>query len=203
MIHSHFYWVIDRDLLKLLANSIQTGPRKGRQKKGLTMKKVTPEPTITSITVPIDYTRTLVAMRDAGKCDGYVDLNLNDANFSVGAGQGSEYKLIYIICFHRDIGDNEDPAKSKLLEELGKLGFQPEGPAESCAVGEHHPDLQRQFPIVARRQVWRDPRGVPLCPILRGDSTYRSQFLHDVRYGWRDDCRFLASRKPVANGDSK
>ena len=153
-----------------------------------------PEPTITPIKVPPDYSRTLIAMRDATHCDGYVSPDLNDENFPVEARGNGERELVY-VCFHREIGDNEDPAKSELLRELDRLGLQPEGPPELCAIGEHHPELQRGFPIVARRQVWRSPDGSLICPVLFECARRRSLSLFSVRHRWDDYCWFLASRK--------
>ena len=153
-----------------------------------------PEPTITLIKVPLDYSRTLIAMRDATKCDGYVSPDLNDEHFPVEARECGERELV-LVCFHRPIKDDEDPAKSELLRELGKLGLKPEGPPELCAIGEHHPELQREFPIVARRQVWRHPDGNLVCPLLGGSDRRRSLRLLDVHDRWHDNVWFLASRK--------
>lgn len=155
-----------------------------------------PEPTITPIKVPLDYARTLVQMRDAWKYNGYVNADLNDENFPVEAGQSGEREFV-LVCFNRPIDDDEDPSKSELLKELDKLGLVPEGPMELCFVGtdERTRDLQRKFPIVARRQVWRGPDGYLRCPILDGSVDGRDLDLSLVRHRWLDDYRFLASRK--------
>jgi hypothetical protein len=153
-------------------------------------------PTITSIRVRVDYTRTLVEMRNATKCDGYVNPDLNDVHLPVEVRESGERELV-LVCFHREVGDNEDPAKSELLRELDMLGLQPEGPPEIFAVGEHHPELQLLFPIVARRQVWRDPLGLLRCPILYCNEPEREVDLPDIQSRWSDDYRFLASRKPT------
>ncbi len=154
-----------------------------------------PEPTITPISFARNYGQTLVQARDAMKLDGYVEQDVNDTNFPPEGREGDrEYVL---VCFHRDIDDHEDedPEKSELLRELDKLGLRPEGPMELCFVGadERTRDLQREFPIVARRQVWRDPHGYVLCPILFEDGHGRGLF--NVQNGWDVDDRFLASRK--------
>ena len=165
-------------------------------------EQVSSEPTITPIRVSPDYTRTLIQMRNAGGYDGPVNPDLNDTNFPVEVGESGEREF-FLVCFHRKVGDHEDPNESELLRELDKLGLKPEGPAELCAVGEHHPELQRKFPIVARRQAWRDPRGFRAYMVLGGNVYGRSLQLIFVRRMWENNCRFLCSRKPVANGDSK
>ncbi|MDH5597106.1 MAG: hypothetical protein OEY44_03305 [Candidatus Peregrinibacteria bacterium] len=169
----------------------------GRFAEGLREFRVEPahpEPTITQIKVPLDYTRTLVEMRDATSCDGYVASEVNDENFPVEPGKSGEREL-ELVCFHREIKDDENPARSELLQELDKLGLKPEGPPELCAVGEHQPDLQREFPIVARRQVWRSPDGILVVPILDEYDYGRGLSLDDVGSRWRYSDWFLASRK--------
>lgn len=151
-------------------------------------------PTITPISFPRDYNRTLVAMRDAMKCDGHVEQLVNDANFPVDARDDD--RRIVLVCFNRAIVDHEDPEKSELMFELDKLGLQPEGPPELCMVGEHHPNLQCMFPIVARRQVWRDPHDVDRYPFLVGSDGIRQLGLLGVRgMYWSCNYRFLASYK--------
>jgi hypothetical protein len=152
-----------------------------------------PEPTIEPVSFPRDYNRTLVQMRDAMECYGYVNKDLNDENFPVTV-RDDDRELV-LICFNRDINDHEDPAKSELLKELDKLGYKPEYAPELCMLGEHEPEMQREFPIVARGQVWRSHNGDLVCPILGERVFERSAYLNDVRRGWRRGYRFLASRK--------
>lgn len=158
---------------------------------------VHPELTVTPIKVTMDYSRTFVQMRDAGKYD-YVNPEFNDTNFPVEAGENGDSELV-LVCFHRDVDDDEDKKESELLRELDKLGLKPEGPPELCAVGERHPELQREFPIVARRQVWRDPDGDLFCPVLDASSVGCGIDLYDVHGSWNASDRFLCSRKPKSN----
>jgi len=154
-----------------------------------------PEPTITPISFTHAYGQTLVQARDAMGLDGYVEQDVNDQNFPP-EGRDEDRKFV-LVCFNREVDDNEDPAKSELLKELDRLGLQPEGPMELCFVGadERTRDLRRVCPIVARRQVWRGPDGGLLCPVLSGGGRGRSLALSRVRFRWYDDYRFLASRK--------
>ena len=153
-----------------------------------------PEPTITPIPFSPAPGSTLVEMRDAMGLDGYVNPSFNDGNFPIENRKDDDREFV-LVCFNRAIDDDEDPEKSELLRELGKLGLEPEGPPELCGVGISHPDLQREFPIVARRQVWRGPLGSVYCPVLSVYDGGRKLLLDRVRGGWYGTCRFLASRK--------
>jgi hypothetical protein len=62
-------------------------------------------------------------------------------------------------------------------------------------LGEHEPEMQREFPIVARGQVWRDRYGGLGCPFLYEGVYERNANLSYVRLRWNRHCRFLASRK--------
>lgn len=163
------------------------------------MKKVDPhtlpcrEPTITPINLEVDYKSPLTRMRDTGKYY-YVNLDLNSKNFPVEIREGTlEFLLVF---FDRDMDDNENPSKSALLRELDQLGLQPEGPLELCALGKQYPELQQEFPIVARRQVWRHSDGNLMCPVLTTHDKGRAIILACIESGWVGPCRFLCSRKP-------
>ena len=152
------------------------------------------EPTITPITFARNYGQTLVEAQDAIRLNGYVEQDFNGQNFPP-EGRDDEREFV-LVCFHRDIDDDGDPAKSELLRELDKLGLVPEGAMELCFVGtdERTRYLKRKFPIVARRQVWRNPDVGFVCPVLRGRHE-RGLYLNPVDYRWFDFDRFLASRK--------
>lgn len=153
------------------------------------------KPRITWIRVPVNYTRTLGEMRDAAHLDRYC-LHFDDKNFPVEVGESGD-RAFAIICFRRELHDDEDPAKSELLLELDKLGLQPEGPPELCAVGEHRPDLE----CIARRQTWRNYDGELVFPMLYTVGGKRQIELGRCNMGrssmWHSSAHFLASRKPV------
>ena len=160
-----------------------------------------PEPTIIPLKFAGKYSDfrrrypTLVEARNAMRLDGDVEQEVNDTNFPPEGRDGD--REFVLVCFHRDIDDHEeDPEKSELLRELDKLGLQSEGPMELCFVGtdEWTRDLQRQFCIAARRQVWWRLGERFDCPILDEDNgRYLTNF--DCPRTWDDNCWFLASRK--------
>lgn len=155
------------------------------------------EPTIKPITVLFDYTRTLLDMRKADECLNWHP-HIQADDFPVEVSQNGERALV-LICFHREIKDDEDPEKSELLRELDKLGLKPEGLFELCVVGVQHPDLLWECTIAARRQICRHPVvGFPLAPVLNMDAhgIKRCLNLHSAdSRGWGDDIWFLASYK--------
>lgn len=162
------------------------------QDPDVTAELVDIEPTITPVTFARNYDLTLVQARDGMGLDAYVEQEINDTNFPPEGRDGD--REFVLVCFNRDIDDHEDPEKSELLKELGKLNLEPEGPMELCFLGvdEQTRKLQRQFPIVARRQTWKRQECIPRCPVLFG---YTGLFHKEVRIRWSDDYRFLASRK--------
>ena len=107
---------------------------------------------------------------------------------------GGERELV-LVCFNRDVADSDVDSESELLRELDRLGLQPEGLPELCAFGAKHPDLQREFPIAARRAAWRSASGNIVCPIVNWHDSDRTLAVNLVRNCWHRNCRFLASSK--------
>jgi hypothetical protein len=150
---------------------------------------------------PINYSRTLFQMRDAGKYDRVSSYFNGDSSFENRDGEDRDF---FMVCFHRPIRDAEDSAESELISELDKLHLEPEGLPELLAVGEYHPDIQRilmqrELMIVARKRVWRDPSNHLVCPVLHRHRDWR-HLLVDKIISWEDDdygrlYRFLVSRK--------
>jgi hypothetical protein len=151
------------------------------------------EPTITPFCVVVDYGRKLNESCDSCGCLGgnvFQEKNLRVES----RWKGKCMRDLFLVCFHREISDDEDSAKSELLKELDKLGLQSEGAAELCAVGKQHPYLQQQFTIVARQQGWElsgNTRGYPVLGMCAGS---RILSLEKANI-WSSTSRFLASRK--------
>ncbi len=146
------------------------------------------------VIIPLDMLShggvSLLDMIEAGEHGGHVNANLNEENFPMV--RGSE---LLLACFNREIGDSEDPTESELLQEMDKLELQAEGPFELAMVGMCFSRLERMLPIVARRQIWRNPDGVPLCPIMQSIDGAVHLNLRDVNMRWKETAAFLTSHK--------
>jgi len=58
-----------------------------------------------------------------------------------------------------------------------------------------HPELQKQFPIIALGSVWRDSSGSRQVPYLGVGAYDRKLYLDDFGLDWAARCRFLGVRK--------
>lgn len=186
-----------RQIKALLKKAINGGiSRKSFQALLSESKEVlaNPEPTIIPIEVSVDYSRTLVQMRDSGRYDICSD-DLNDENFPIETGQSGK-KILVLVGFNRIIDDSENPAESELLRELDRLDLEPAGPAELCAFGEKYPKLPCGPRIVARRQVWQPPGDDPACPVFHVLFKKRIMIVISILvFRWDPDDLFLASFK--------
>lgn len=106
---------------------------------------------------------------------------------------GTKEVSVELVHFGRDMTTDE------VLSKLDKTGLRPATLKELLALGEGHPDLQREFPIVALGSVWQDlwqdPFGRRYCAYLHGLVSKRSLSLTWVVSWWRGRCRFAAVRK--------
>lgn len=84
---------------------------------------------------------------------------------------------------------------SEALAHLDELGLAPAGIGELLAVGEQHPDLQKNFPIIALGSSWVNPHGDRCVPYLHYWYGKRELYLRWDEYEWDEFCRFLVVRK--------
>jgi len=142
------------------------------------------------ITLTVDYSRTLKQMIADGKYD-WKNENITEKNFPIPEEvKGKKVEIsTKLFHFNRDIS-SEDAKK-----EMDKDGFRPATLFEQQAFAQKHPELQRQFPIVALGSVWRSTYGIRRVPYLRVDDDERGLRLDWLGFIWRADCRFLAVRK--------
>lgn len=125
---------------------------------------VKPNPTILSIEIHCDYKQTLEEARDAMGYTSRVSQLTSGKDFPPEGR--TERRQFALICFHRAIGDSEDPKKSELLRELKSLSLEPEGALELCfvPVDECVPKPHENLAILARRQTCEDRMfGGSLC----------------------------------------
>ena len=151
--------------------------------------------TIIPIVFKQDYNRPLVYARDAMKLNGFVDERVTDTWFRPEPRNAD--REFVLVCFGSIIKDHPDPRRSELLRELDKLNLEPEGAMELCLVGtdKRTRDLQREFLIVARRQIWQDQDGESFCPCLGQNDGKRDLRLVPAHTNYHGQCRFLCSRK--------
>ena len=90
-----------------------------------------------------------------------------------------------------------------MIAEMDKRGYRPATIEELLALGESHPALQREFPIIALGSCWMIPHGagslVPGLWAIFGDRYLAVGWLESrLDYNslrWDDNYRFLAVRK--------
>ncbi len=140
-----------------------------------------------SFEIEVDGTKTLEQLIADGKYD-WKNSDIKKKNFPIKI-ETKRTATIELFHFGRNIS-SEDAAK-----EMEKEGMRPATIEELLALGAKHPDLQREFPIIALGSVWQDffgNRGVPgLC---LGDDG-RSLSLDDWGGDWGGNYRFAGFRK--------
>lgn len=137
--------------------------------------------------VTVDYSRNLPEMTKAGRYD-FASEYITAENFPV-IGEGKAELEIVLVHFDREMESDD------VLAEFEKLGLRAITLPELLAFGETHPEVQREFPIVALGSVWADPNGDRRVPYLGRWYGLRRLRLYWFESGWRDGCRFGAVRK--------
>jgi len=156
--------------------------------------------------IPVNLTRTLAEMVSAGKYD-YANPNIVEKNFPIqrpsvseDAVEGGPYRTpavsndsIKIVLVHL----NKVATTTEVLEHMDKLGLRPARIEELLALGEKHPDIQCQFPLVALGSVWVNSDGYRNVACLVWYGSERNLILRwDVPgYRWGEACRFVAVSK--------
>ncbi|MBI4993860.1 hypothetical protein HZC33_02815 [Candidatus Wolfebacteria bacterium] len=135
----------------------------------------------------VNYNRSI---EDSIKVGKYDSVNSDIASEHFQSNETGEKKVaIELFHFNKEMDTNE------ALVELDKQGYRPITLKELLALGEEHPNLQREFPIVALGSVWQSPRGGRGCTFLGRYDLDRRLFLGWIVGRW--DClyRFGAVRK--------
>lgn len=139
------------------------------------------------LSVTVNRDRSIADGIKAGKYNWSND-SINDKNFP-RSGKGTEEAEIILVHFDKLMSTD------KVLKELDKRNLRPADLQELLAIGEQHPDKQRQFPIIALASVWRDPGGRRFVPYLGRLGSIRRLDLDWIDDDWSDICRFAAVRK--------
>jgi len=176
---------MDIDEISLVDFRKACGLKPVREKK---KKAITPmgiSVTIVRYTVLVDYDRSMEDGIKAGKYD-----RENNA-IAPGNFPSQETGIIerLIGLFHCA----KDMSTAEAIAEMDKKGYRPITLKELLALGEKHPGLQREFPVVALGSVARYSQGYYPCLInFLADRALLLCF-GDDRWGAR--CRFAAIRK--------
>ena len=146
------------------------------------------------ILVTVDYSRTLAEMVAAGKYD-WISEDMVEQNFSIRRPTERPVSIVEIVLVHI----NKQVGLKKVLRHLDRRGLRPATIEELLAIGEHFPNLQRQFPIVGLGSSWIGPDGRRCVPCLRqgfgNHKAKRHLRLHWCSYTWGRGYRFAAVRK--------
>lgn len=138
----------------------------------------------------LDYSLSKLQMIAAGKYD-YVNDFLRNNNPIEGKIGGSGQVEVTLELVHFDRGISTKDA----LKEIQKRGLEPAGIEHLLALGVKHPDLQREFSIVALGSVWRHSLGFRRVSYLWDGGGVRKLRLDWDDGGWLGNYRFLAVRK--------
>ncbi|MBI2484128.1 hypothetical protein HYV71_03010, partial [Candidatus Uhrbacteria bacterium] len=146
-----------------------------------------PDPTLTSYSITIRHGDNFAKRLKSLGCGKNVNKDITEKNFPVAMdkAKGNEKGEVVLAHFNRYI------SSEKVIDILAKLGYRPGTFEELVAFGADHPEIQRQFPIVALGTVVSvdGERGVP--GLWDGSG---GRFLGLGRFGggWPSDYRFLA-----------
>ena len=140
-----------------------------------------------TFTLLVNYDRRVEAGVRAGHYD-WSNSDITDKNFPT-TQQGTKEISAQLIHFNKTMFTDQ------VLTELDKQNLRPANLQELLVLGEKHPDLQREFPIVALGSVWQRLSGYRDCPYLDGSGSERYLSLLWIDVGWSEVCRFAAVSK--------
>lgn len=136
--------------------------------------------------IEVDYGMSLSQMIVAGQY-GYVNDAITPERFSI-VGNGKQLVEIALVHFGRAI------TSQVAIDEMDKEGYRPAIIAELLALGATHPELQRQFPVIALGSV-AEVDGIRRVAYLDDWLDRRGLDLGWFAIEWVDRCRFAFVRK--------
>lgn len=137
--------------------------------------------------VSVDYSLSVKQVVKLGKYD-WVNSDINDKNYKTGK-KGKAEVAVELIHFNRPISSED------ALKKIDQNGYRPAELHELLTLGEKHPNLQREFFIVALGSVWQDPNGNRSVPCLYRNASKRNLYLFWLGSDWADGWRFAVVRK--------
>ena len=138
----------------------------------------------------IDYSRTVQEMINAGNY-GWTNNNITEKHFPLPTELNGKKVSVLTKLFHfnRLISSND------AIAEMDKVGYRPATLPELLALGETHPEIQKEFSVVALGSVWRYAFDFRAVPVLNFDGDLRKLSLYWFGRDWADYYRFLGIRK--------
>jgi len=129
-------------------------------------------------------------MIEAGKYD-WTSSDITEKHFLLPTELNGENVSVSTKLFHF----NHVISSKNAITEMYKAGYRPAALAELLALGEAHPELQKEFPIVALGSIWCGRGGNHDVPVLNFDEDGRELVLNWFVNDWFCSCRFLGVRK--------
>lgn len=136
----------------------------------------------------VDHALSVEEMVAVGKYD-WVNSDITHKHFPHNRKRGAEEVVAELIHYNR--GMSSDDA----LADFDSKGLRPATLPELLALGEKHPDIQREFPVAALGSVWQSLGGSRFVACLYRRDAERCLGLIWFGLGWASGCRFLAVRK--------
>ena len=141
-------------------------------------------------TVTVNYSLTKPQMIAVGNYD-YVNDFLRDNDPVEGKIEGAGQVEVALERIHF----NQVISTTDALKEIKKMGREPARLEHLLALGAKHPNLQKEFPIVALGSVWQYPHDYRGVAYLGGWDGGRRLDLSWSDDDWFGSCRFLVVGK--------
>lgn len=143
---------------------------------------------VRTFTLLVDETKSVDELVKAGEFD-WVNINITSTNFPNLASDKIDEQELPLFYFSKTMSSDA------VIAEMDKKGCEPATIWDLLSFAKKEPDLQRKFPIVALKSVWRDSDGDRSVPFLYSDAGGRGLSVYYLGGDWRGYYRFLARRK--------
>jgi hypothetical protein len=137
--------------------------------------------------VSIPYGQSIEQLLEMGHYD-IPSPYLNDLDFQRTDRGGEWVREIELVHFGRNISTDD------ALGGIEQRGLRPSNVTELLTFGASHPDVQREFPVVALGEIFPHPHGARNVVALGTLGEPRCVFVW-LALDWHDACRFAAIRK--------
>jgi len=116
--------------------------------------------------ISVNYGRSIEDWVEACQCDNSSS-DITSEHFPTER-QGIAEVVVEIVRFFQPISTED------ALKEFARRGLRPAELKELLAFSEKHPNVQREFSILALGSVWKNQENRHLAPCLEGDPAWRS-----------------------------